>query len=790
MHSKFHKLLSVVLTLAIVVTTCVFAGSTAVNAAAVTPSLAQGTIDKGTIHSSVTTRVYTKDMLAIADYTSVTIASGYKAMYHLYDANGTWLANNGTWVNGAGAAIFTTAQMLSTSSTAVSFRIVIAPTGSGNVTPSSAASSITLAARATSTTPTLAQGTIDKGTIHSSVTTRVYTEDLLAISDFTGVKLASGYKAIYHLYNANGTWIAANSGWVNGAGAQIFTTAQMLSTSGSAVYFRIVVAPTDSRNVTPDSAKNALTLTAPSAPVRVEMAQGTIDKGAVHSHVTTRAYTKDLLAIADYTEVKLNSGYKAMYHLYDANGTWLANNGTWVNGAGTSIFTTAQMLTTSSIAVSFKIVVAPTGSGDITTDAAKAALSFIVSDTAGSGDSSSSSSSSSSSTTLDPDRTSLTLSASGAKGPETVISTSPISASEFVKPTFTKTKDSSTGLEYYYYKPSTAAPADGYPILLWLHGTNQSGDPFTSLNFWWSHNADILRNAVIIAPLWTGGLYQLSLDKYWSTSGNAVTLVKKIVSNSTYGKIDANRVYIAGYSAGGIGTFREVAKNDGYFAAAAPFAGSAKSATMNDSTLKTTPMWAWHGSNDTTVDYNANGALLLGYASKAIYNKIGSSSLMRFTTINGAVHAGAPYSASKDRRLWSWMFQQKKGSVQTRDYTVEGYIKVVDANGNTVISELDCSGTPAYDSSAKQFTLTLTDAARTKLTNAYTSSGGKEFTVYYGNQKILTYTATTAVDSSMTKFVIKNAFSSSYSDDNIINRIGSAINVNKLSKTAYSETVN
>jgi hypothetical protein len=176
-------------------------------------------------------------------------------------------------------------------------------------------------------------------------------------------------------------------------------------------------------------------------------------------------------------------------------------------------------------------------------------------------------------------------------------------------------------------------------------------------------------------------------------------------------------------------------------------------------------------------------------STKNIYDKIGSSSKMRFTTVNGAVHAGAPYSASKDRRVWSWLFQQKKGSVQTRDYTVQGYIRVVDASGNTVMSELDCSGTPAYDSSTRTFTLTLTDAARTKLSNAYKASGGKEFTVYYGNQKILTYTATTAVDSSMTKFVVKNAFSSSYSDADIMNRIGSAINVNKLSKTAYSETV-
>ena len=259
MQNTSRKILSILLVLAIIVTTGVFASGSVSADTTIAPALAQGTIDKGTIHSSVTTRIHTKDLLAIDDYKSVTIASGYKAMYHLYDKNGTWITNNSTWVNGTGSVTFTTAQMLSTSSSAVSFRIVIAPTGSGNITPSSAAKSITLAAKAVSVKPEFSQGTIDKGTIHSSVTTRVYTKDSFAIADYVEVKVASGYKAMYHLYDANGTWLANNGTWVNGTGSVIFTTAQMLTTASSAVTFKIVVAPTGSGDITPTSAKGVLT---------------------------------------------------------------------------------------------------------------------------------------------------------------------------------------------------------------------------------------------------------------------------------------------------------------------------------------------------------------------------------------------------------------------------------------------------------------------------------------------------------------------------------------------------
>jgi hypothetical protein len=110
-------------------------------------------------------------------------------MYHLYDANGTWLANNGTWVNGTGSQIFTTAQMLSTSSKAVSFRIVVAPTGSGNITPDSAKSALSLTASGSSTGSTTTQANMTTVTLSSGLESlsKLTTFDLLP-----SIKTAAG----------------------------------------------------------------------------------------------------------------------------------------------------------------------------------------------------------------------------------------------------------------------------------------------------------------------------------------------------------------------------------------------------------------------------------------------------------------------------------------------------------------------------------------------------------------------------------------------------------------------
>ncbi|MBE6787207.1 MAG: hypothetical protein E7537_02540 [Ruminococcaceae bacterium] len=128
-------------------------------------------------------------------------------------------------------------------------------------TTSSNTSSTTSSNTISTKTPSLSQGTIDNGTIYSHVTTRVYTDEFLSISDYTDVILASGYKAMIHVYDNSQNWLARNGNWIIGLGDSIYTTTKMKSLSSNAVYFRVVVAPVVEGNITPNSTKNVLTLT-------------------------------------------------------------------------------------------------------------------------------------------------------------------------------------------------------------------------------------------------------------------------------------------------------------------------------------------------------------------------------------------------------------------------------------------------------------------------------------------------------------------------------------------------
>jgi hypothetical protein len=239
MQNTSRKILSILLVLTIIVTTGVFVSGSVSADTTVAPALAQGTIDKGTIHSSVTTRVFTKELFNVDEYKSVTIASGYKAIYHVYDSSNTWLGSS-AWANGTGAVTFKTADMKNIASNVVYFRVVIALTDNSDITAASAANAISLAASVV--TPEMAQGTIDSsnGSVLSSVTTRIYTKDLLKIADYEKLTLASGYKAWYHVYDADGKWVAHSNKWVEGA----YTAAQLTALSSSAVYFRAAVGTT------------------------------------------------------------------------------------------------------------------------------------------------------------------------------------------------------------------------------------------------------------------------------------------------------------------------------------------------------------------------------------------------------------------------------------------------------------------------------------------------------------------------------------------------------------------
>jgi predicted peptidase len=147
-------------------------------------------------------------------------------------------------------------------------------------------------------------------------------------------------------------------------------------------------------------------------------------------------------------------------------------------------------------------------------------------------------------------------------------------------------------VNYILYVPQGAhAPATGWPLILFLHGTEQRGDdPSVLLDL------DILTFAdeegqfpfVAVVP-------QCPAGQHWSPSVLKQLLDAVQVSLA----VDRSRVYLTGFSMGGYGVWQTAAALPGTFAAIAPLCGM--SDVPDAPALAKVPAWVFHGARDQNV---------------------------------------------------------------------------------------------------------------------------------------------------------------------------------------------
>jgi predicted peptidase len=73
-------------------------------------------------------------------------------------------------------------------------------------------------------------------------------------------------------------------------------------------------------------------------------------------------------------------------------------------------------------------------------------------------------------------------------------------------------------------------------------------------------------------------------------------------------RIDENRIYLAGHSMGGIGTWKIAAKFPDIWAALAPFAGSGTPSTLER--IRHIPQFVVHGDDDRTVNVQGSRSMV------------------------------------------------------------------------------------------------------------------------------------------------------------------------------------
>ncbi len=178
-------------------------------------------------------------------------------------------------------------------------------------------------------------------------------------------------------------------------------------------------------------------------------------------------------------------------------------------------------------------------------------------------------------------------------------------------------------LLYASFTPQKELQKGKTPLIVWLHGHSEGGvnDPRTSVysnytvnlasekmqSYFGDKGASLL---IPQAPTWWmdyNGKMQYN-DSVSDSKGKSyytealMGLIKDYVAN--HPEIDANRIYIGGYSNGGYMTINMITEYPGYFAAAIPACGPYLNEWMTDEKLANivnTPIWLTHCKTDMTV---------------------------------------------------------------------------------------------------------------------------------------------------------------------------------------------
>ncbi|MEE2714830.1 MAG: sialate O-acetylesterase [Verrucomicrobiota bacterium] len=217
-------------------------------------------------------------------------------------------------------------------------------------------------------------------------------------------------------------------------------------------------------------------------------------------------------------------------------------------------------------------------------------------------------------------------------------------------------------LGYWLHVPEDEAPAEGWPVLLFLHGAGERGDNLDRVKVHGPpkliQKVEELSNAVVISP-------QCPKESWW-IARTLMQLLREVIAG--LGKsVDLNRVYVTGLSMGGYGSWDLLSKYPDFFAAAAPICGGGdigrlslnlgakiqRSFRIEDlKKVRDIPVWAFHGEKDGVVPQKESEILVA--ALKAAGNK-----RVKFTSYPGVNHDSWTRTYANPE-FYKWIFSQSK----------------------------------------------------------------------------------------------------------------------------------
>jgi predicted peptidase len=237
--------------------------------------------------------------------------------------------------------------------------------------------------------------------------------------------------------------------------------------------------------------------------------------------------------------------------------------------------------------------------------------------------------------------------------------TSHASAQELDKLFTAKTFKSASGesLLYRLFVPANYDRRKKYPLIVYLHGSGGLGNDnlkqlqlgnFYMIDRFTQAETQTRYPAFVVAP-------QTQSDG-WAAGEDHITplpQLRRVVDligelRRTY-SIDATRLYVAGQSLGGFGTFAIISAYPRMFAAGIPLCGGGNESDA--ARYKGTALWVFHGEKDASVSVNQSRQMV------AAIKKAGGQ--VKYTEYPGEGHSIWTIVA-KEPDLMQWLFSQHR----------------------------------------------------------------------------------------------------------------------------------
>ena len=223
--------------------------------------------------------------------------------------------------------------------------------------------------------------------------------------------------------------------------------------------------------------------------------------------------------------------------------------------------------------------------------------------------------------------------------------------------------ESDNGMPYRYYAPENYSEEYAYPVVVFLHGAGERGTDNQAtlihvLQDWFNDTESPIYQSIVIVPQcpegeqwvntpWGDGSYDSDAVGESDAIKEVLAILKDVCEQDS---VNLNRIYIAGISMGGYGTWNLLMNHSDIFAAGMPICGAADLSKAE--VLKDMPIVAFHGDRDSVVPTSGSRDMY-----QAILEAGGDK--IQYIEVPNTDHNSWSYAASRGDIL-RWMFEQRK----------------------------------------------------------------------------------------------------------------------------------